>query len=145
MSDTNSNFVKINSGTIQGSILGPILYAIFVAPLYDITKLSNFADDNFAIALNKIKEQYIKSIEHKIKLFSNWLTNSGLKVNENKTEICIFFRNDTTQVDIMVNNITVKSKDHMYVLGVIFDSRLPGPNMLPIKPTKQTVPSMQTN
>ena len=32
VSDLNSNFIEINSGTIQGSILGPILYAIFVAP-----------------------------------------------------------------------------------------------------------------
>ena len=124
MSDINSNFVEINSGTIQGSILGPILCAIFVAPLYDITKLSSFAYDNFAIALNKIKDLCIKSFKHKIKLISKWLTNSRLKVNENKTEICIFFRDDTTQVDIMVKNTTVESKDHMNVLGVIFDSRL---------------------
>ena len=34
VSDLNSNFIEINSVTIQGSILGPILYAIFVAPLY---------------------------------------------------------------------------------------------------------------
>ena len=32
VSDLNSNFFEINSGTIQGSILRPILYAIFVAP-----------------------------------------------------------------------------------------------------------------
>ena len=55
VSDLNSNFFQINSGTIQGSILGPILFAIFVAPLYEITKLSNFADDNFAITYHKYK------------------------------------------------------------------------------------------
>ena len=124
VSDINSIFVKINSRTIQGFILGPILYAIFVAPLYNITKLSNFADDNFAIALNKNKDLCIKSIEHKIQLISKSLTNSGLKVTEIKTEIFIFFRKDTPQVDIMINNTTVKSKDHMNVLGVIFDSIL---------------------
>ena len=45
----NSMFYDINSGTIQGSILGPILYAIYVSPLFDLTDLSNFADDNFAL------------------------------------------------------------------------------------------------
>ena len=34
-------------GTIQGSILGPILYALFVSPLFDLTQITNFADDNF--------------------------------------------------------------------------------------------------
>ena len=49
----NFNFIEINSGSIQSSILGPILYAIFVAPLYNISELSNFADDNFALAQHK--------------------------------------------------------------------------------------------
>ena len=39
VADPNSNFIEINSGAIQGSILGSILYAIFVAPLYDISKI----------------------------------------------------------------------------------------------------------
>ena len=38
--------------TIQGSILGPILYAIFVSPLFDLADLTNFADDNFIIRWN---------------------------------------------------------------------------------------------
>ena len=38
VADHTSIFHEINSGTIQGSILGPILYAIYVAPLYDISK-----------------------------------------------------------------------------------------------------------
>ena len=36
-------------GVVQGSILGPILYAIFVSPLFDIIKLTNYADDNFVV------------------------------------------------------------------------------------------------
>ena len=30
-------------------ILGPILYTIYVSPLFDLTSMSNFADDNFMI------------------------------------------------------------------------------------------------
>ena len=88
ISDQNSIFIEINLGTIQGSILGPILYAIFVAPLYEISKLSNFVDDNFAIAKHQSKDHCIKLIEHKIKIISELLRNSGLKVNEAKTELC---------------------------------------------------------
>ena len=38
-------------GTIQGSVLGPVfvLYALFVSPLFDLTDLVNFADDNFCV------------------------------------------------------------------------------------------------
>ena len=90
--DTNgqtSNFFDSNYGTVQGSILGPILYAIFVAPLFDLTDLYNFADDNFSLASNKSKTQVTKNLESKLKLILKWLSDSGLKVNESKTELCL--------------------------------------------------------
>jgi hypothetical protein len=49
----NSILVFIPCGIVQGSIIGPILYAIYVSPLFDISKLTNFADDNFVIGWNK--------------------------------------------------------------------------------------------
>ena len=115
---------NINFGTIQGSILGPILYAIYVAPLFDLTDLSNFADDNFALTWCTNKENARSKIAIKIKLISDWLKDSGLKVNEGKTEVCLFYRKDTTPIEIDVNNNLIKSMSHMNVLGVEFDSKL---------------------
>ena len=68
VSDLNSNFIERNLGTIQGSILGPILYVIFVAPHYDLLKLLNFADDKFALSQNINKFACIDSMKSKIKL-----------------------------------------------------------------------------
>ena len=34
----------------QGLSLGPILYAIYVAPLFDFSDLFNFADDHFSLS-----------------------------------------------------------------------------------------------
>ena len=115
---------NINFGTIQGSILGPILYAIYVAPLFDLTDLSNFADDNFALTWCTNKENARSKMAIKIKLISDWLKDSGLKVNEGKTEVCLFYRKDTTPIEIDVNNNLIKSMSHMNVLGVEFDSKL---------------------
>ena len=36
-----------DSGTIQGSHLGPILHAIYVSPLFDLEKMTNYGVDNF--------------------------------------------------------------------------------------------------
>jgi hypothetical protein len=41
--------LELVCGTVQGSILGPILYAISVSPLFVLQDLTNFADDNFII------------------------------------------------------------------------------------------------
>ena len=90
-----SNFFEINHGTIQGSILGPILYAIYVSPLFDLTNLSNFADDNYALTWSKNREIAITLMSKKLQSITIWLTDSVLKVNKNKTELCLFYRKDT--------------------------------------------------
>ena len=124
LGDQTSIFHEINSGTIQGSILGPILYAIYVSPLFDLTDLSNFADDNFILTFAKNKEDAITLMKNKLNLITAWLSNSGLKVNEQKTEICLFHRKDTPPIEINLNNNVIISKDSMNVLGVVFDSKL---------------------
>ena len=119
-----SKFYKSISGTIQGSILVPILYAIFVSPLFDLIELYNFADDNFSLSYNRNIEMAKNQLITKLQIATTWLTDSGLKVNDSKTELCKFHKNDTTQVEIVLNNVIIKSKNTMNVLGVEFDSKL---------------------
>ena len=38
---------------VQGSILGPMLYAIFFSLLFDLAKMTLFADENYALHQNK--------------------------------------------------------------------------------------------
>ena len=37
--------IDLDCGTIQGSILGPLLYAIYISPFFDIAQVTNFAAD----------------------------------------------------------------------------------------------------
>ena len=76
-----SKFFEINCGTIQGSILRPILYAIYVSPIFDITNLSNFADDNYTLTWSKSKLSTITLMEEKNEIIKKWLTDSRLKVS----------------------------------------------------------------
>jgi hypothetical protein len=43
----NSMFYELLMGTVQGSILGPVLYAMFVSPLFNLEEIFAFADDIF--------------------------------------------------------------------------------------------------
>jgi hypothetical protein len=119
-----SKLYDLNHGTIQGSILGPILYAIYVSPLFDLTDISNFADDNFALTWSKFKQTSITQMEAKLSIVTKWLSGSGLKVNKQKTELCHFYRKDTPPVEITLNNAKITSTFEMNVLGVLFDSKL---------------------
>ena len=58
-----TSYIKMSeSGIIQGSQLGPIPYAIYVSPLFDIAKMTNYADDNFFIVSNENLEQLIDNM-----------------------------------------------------------------------------------
>ena len=119
-----SEMIDSNAGTVQGSILGPILYAIFVSPVFDLEKMSNYADDNYIIRWNKKIDVLINDMKKSLEAITKWLRDSGLKVNESKTEICLFHRSESQSIEIIVNGVTLKSTPQIKVLGVIFDSGL---------------------
>ena len=52
------------------------------------------------------------------------LTNSGLKVDDSKTELCLFYKTDSAPVQLSINGPKIESMDRMGVLGVIFDTKL---------------------
>lgn len=49
MANAKSDSVKINRGVLQGSVLGPLFFNIFLNNLFYLiteAKLTNYADDN---------------------------------------------------------------------------------------------------
>ncbi len=110
-------------GSGQGSILGPVLFYYYVALLVIKKKILTYADDNYQAVSNKCKNAAVKELEEQMS-FKQWMSGSGLRVNIEKTEIVVFHRHDTSKAVIKINDIEVKSKQSMCVLGVHFDNRL---------------------
>ena len=81
---------RLAHGTIQGSVLGPILFALFVAPLLQREDINIYADDNYVGENGKSLEEVIFKLQIKVKRIANWLADSGLKVNLLKTEFVMF-------------------------------------------------------
>ena len=96
----------------------------FVSPLFDLTNITNFADDNFCLVWNRRLQNLILDLETKLEMITKWLRDSGLVVNESKTEICLFHRNDQPVIHVKIEETIITSKKSMNVLGVIFDSKL---------------------
>ena len=64
------------------------------------------------------------NMEKELESIIKWLRQSGLKVNDSKTELCLFHRKDHLQIQIKIIDTTLTSKDRIGVLGIIFDSKL---------------------
>jgi hypothetical protein len=85
-----SMLYDINIGTVQGSILGPVLFSLFVSPVFELRNIVAYADDTYTLTSSVSKENVIMDIGEALTAISLWFQSSGLKVNEDKTEIAIF-------------------------------------------------------
>ena len=59
-----------------------------------------------------------------LEMIIKWLKDSGLKVNDSKTEMCLFYRADTQPVQIEINGTRIICKSTINTLGETFDSKL---------------------
>ena len=115
---------NIDDGTIQGSILGPLLFAIFVSPLWDLIEATSFADDNYIVSEGQDVVDSLRKCKETTEQAILWFKKSGLCVNEQKTEVCVFNKNDVGRHMVELNGLNIDVKKQIKVLGLIFDTKL---------------------
>lgn len=124
---TNSkSSYKLNScGVPQGSVLGPLLFLLYINDLVDITnyKCILFADDISIILTCKDTTNYDDEINKTIQLVLKWLECNNLKANLNKTKFVQFKskRSNITPIDILNNDIKNNETDCIKFLGLTLD------------------------
>ena len=120
----SSNKLPLETGVPQGSILGPILFIMYMAPLADIIsnhKLNShfYADDSQLYTFfnpNKEIDVMLAKIENCIKDIKIFMDKNFLKLNEEKTEIIIFgseyniknFENHLLGLDLLMFYVLMK-------------------------------------
>ena len=85
MGDSVTDWVKVTSGVPQGSVLGPLLFLIFINDLPDElqNKCRLYADDNKIIAPIKTESDSIK-FQEDINALDNWSKKWSLGLNFEK-------------------------------------------------------------
>jgi hypothetical protein len=76
-----SQIFNSDDRSIQGSVLGPILWAIFVSIFFDLTEITNYVDDNFVIEFNPQANALKMNLQMRLEMVIKWLKDSGLKIN----------------------------------------------------------------
>ena len=118
----------INFGVPQGSILGPLLFVIYINDLPNICQLAKFilyADDANIIIRGQSMHEIELQLSELIPALTKWVGNNGLKLNLKKTNYMIFSkRKIDTMGDIIINNTKIERKSESRFLGVIVDDKL---------------------
>ena len=74
------------------------------------------------ITLTRPIRRKVWNLPHKFHLYLITLKYTNL--NESKTDLCLFYRGDTTPITVTLYGQIIKSNKSINILGVIFDSKL---------------------
>ncbi len=101
--------MRSNEGSIpQGSILGPLLFIIFINDLCHILTRANkclFADDTTLFVTGKNISELTTALESDLKLISEWLKHNHLLLNVSKSNAMIFKWRYQRQIDPLNTNL----------------------------------------
>lgn len=125
LGDVLSSFSNIQKGVPQGSILGPLLFNIFVNDIFDFVKhgtLYNYADDNTLSYHSTSIEDLIDVLQNESKSLTNWFHINHMKANPDKFQaIALGKKTHDQEIVFDIDGALIHCEDEVNLLGVTFD------------------------
>ena len=123
-----SDIADVTQGVPQGSILGPLLYILYVNDFtlnFPGKHVIKYADDTSFLIQNIQKDTAQSETKHILAKCNNWFTEQNLVMNDSKTAIVLFHNgSNTIECNIELPDTTLSSSNDTKFLGLTVDSSL---------------------
>ena len=126
----SSELKGISCGVPQGSVLGPLLFLIYINDLPNISKIFKFflfADDTNIYYESDNLKQLERTVNKELQWLNHWLNVNRLSLNISKTNFVIFHPYNKPvreSITIKVNKKAISEVKYVKYLGILIDSNL---------------------
>ena len=129
ISGQTGEWKTLKKGVPQGSIMGPVLFNLFVNDIvyiFERSTLYNYADDNTISVSGPSKEIIIQTLANETQKAIEWFRVNMMEANPQKFQ-ALFLKHRVSQSEctiVNVNDFIIKSETNVKLLGVKIDEHL---------------------
>ena len=120
-----SEWANITTGVPQGSILGPLLFNIYINDIfYFINKsdLANYADDTTPYTIDTSMDSLLQCLYKDTSTLIKWFKDNYLQMNPDKCKLLI--SNRDKGISLILENEVIECSKSVKLLGITIDNKL---------------------
>ena len=125
INNSYSSWSTLLYGVPQGSIIGPLLFNIYLTDLFLIInkcEIANYADDCTLYTSQSKTKNVIEALEMDAKILFNWFKINGMKANPDKSHLIL--SNSNTNLYTYIDDHKINNQNEVDLLGITIDNKL---------------------